>query len=459
MSDAGALSSKASPATDRIVVNQKGYSQSDLVVKLDKLGLMSSGSRIIKRINDAQAMRQSVVSGALDIYASDIGKIRFRLIDEQADRISVIDPASHHWARRLKLRPNRHQTWFQFWVQAISQLVLRQELVIYRKRRSRADLAPELIVLMHDEWMQATDMDRFYYDVSVNTSGRVAMTGLTSARVADNDVIHIVGRTINGHEGVSTLTIGSDTLGLNAMMADFQAALVKGGTRPTGVVSVPDGFEDDDAFDRFRRQIASAIKDAVEAGEPLVLANDAKFEKVGLDAAAADLTNAKTQLARDTARLFRMPGYKLGLMEDLNKSNMDIMEKAYVDDALVPVCEMVEQAFTAVLLTEDEQLAGIRFQFDREMLYDRDPVARSEKIENRFKAGLIFADEARRLLSLDPLPEGQNHRSLPVNTAMVMEDGRVQIFTSQTDPRPDANDVAPADPAAQGSQRGLRLVS
>lgn len=443
------------PSPDRVVVSPKSGPQSDLIARLDRAGVFVAGSKLIQRVSDAQAMRQTVVSAALDIVSSDIGKIPFRLVDEQPESVRVMLHTEHLWARKLKLRPNRHQTWVQFWAQAVAQFELRQECVIYRRRASRRDVSPDLVVLQYDEWIQATDRDRFFYDVSASTEGRVALLGFASGRVSSDDVIHVIGRTINGHEGVSTLAVGADAFGLTAMLQEFQAALVKGGTRPTGVVSLPGGFETDAQYERFREQINAAIKSATEAGQPLVLSEDAKFESIGLTADAADLVAAKQQLARDCARIFRMPGHKLGLTEDLNRANVEAMEKAYVDDKLVPICEFFEQAFSAALLTEDEQLNGLRFKFDRQALYARDPIAHAERVEQRFKAGLTFANEARRQIGMDPLPADQDHRSLPVNTAMVFADGRVQIFTSKTDPRDDANDTAPAATAT----RSLRLVA
>lgn len=431
-------------------VGKSGGPQSDLIMKLSSMGVFSAGSRIIQRVNDAQALRQSVVSGAVDIVANDVGKVRFRLIREQPHVIEIVAASDHDWARRLALRPNAHQTWVRFWMQAISQYAIRQEVVIYRRRRNRSDTAPALVVLQHSEWTQTTDGDQFFYDVSANTEGRVTMLGFASGRISSSDVIYFNGRSHNGHEGVSTLAIGADILGLSSMMMEFQAAIVKGGTRPTGFISLPGGFADDADFERFRKQVTATIKSAAEAGEPLVLSEDAKFESIGLDASAADLVNAKQQLARDTARLFRMPGHKLGLTEDLNRANLEAMEKAYVDDTLVPICEVVEQEMTASLLSEEEILSGLRFQFDREQLYDRDPAARRERIENQFKEGITFLNEARRDLGKEPVPEDQDHRRMPVNSGMVYRNGEVQILTHDKRDASDAGDTAPvASPEPQ----------
>jgi HK97 family phage portal protein len=432
------------------VIKSSSGPQSDLIVNLERRGLLEIGSRIITRVGEASAMRQSIVSGATDIIGQDIAKVRLQVIEEQNDAVADTG-LSHDWGRKLMLRPNAYQTWVRFWLQAVSTLALRQEVVILRRRKSRMDMTPDLVVLQHGEWMQAVNGSRFYYDVSASTEGRVAMIGFASGRVSSNDVIHIVARSFNGYEGVSTLAIGADTIGLNAMMQDFQAALVKGGTRPTGYIKVPGRFETEQQFLEFQKQIIAAMKAATKSGEPLVLGEGAEFTNIGLNASSADLTNAKAHLARDTARLFRMPPHKLGMTEDLNRSNLDVMEKAYVDDTLVPICEVIEQDLTAALLTEEEQIAGLKFRFNREQLYDRDPAARRERIENQFKEGITFLNEARRQLGQPPVPEDQDHRRLPVNAGMVYRDGKVQVLTHNARDPGAEGDTAPVDPAAEGA--------
>jgi len=433
-----------------VLIKGSSVPQSDLMLSLATKGILDLGSKIIARVSDAQAMRQSVVSGATDVIGQDIAKVRLQVIEEKADAVTDLG-AGHDWGRKLMLRPNRYQTWVRFWLQAVSTLALRQEVVILRRRRNRLDMVPDLVVLQHQEWIQTVNGDRFYYDVSATTEGRVAMIGFPSGRVQQSDVIHIVARSFNGYEGVSTLAIGSDTLGLSAMMQDFQAAIVKSGTRPTGFISVPGRFETEQQFLEFQKQIIAAMKAATQSGEPLVLGEGAEFENIGLTATSADLVNAKQQLARDTARLFRMPPHKIGLTEDLNRSNLEVMEKAYVDDTIVPICEIIEQDLTAALLSEEEQLVGVKFRFNREQLYDRDPAARRERIENQFKEGVTFLNETRRQLGLPPVPEEQDHRRMPVNSGMIYRDGKVQILTADKRDPAANGDAAPVDPSAEGA--------
>jgi HK97 family phage portal protein len=433
-------------------VGDPGWTQVDLLNWSEANGL-GGASKIIRRIGEFEAMRQSVFSGALDIIAQDIGKVRLNLIEETRASVTFYEPTSHPWARKLMLGPHRLQTWAGFWAHAIPELIKRQELLIYRRRRNRMDTAPDLIALNAREWTQNSDGKSFSYDVSVGTTGRSTVVGFPNATLTESEVIHIVMRSLNGYEGLSTLTIGNDVLGLNAMLVDFHAALVKGGTRPTGAIQV-EGKLDDDAFARLKSQIMQALSDAAQKGEPLILEQDSKWQTIAMDAAQTDLVKARDQLSLECARLFRMPPYKLGMTGDLNRANLEVMERAYVDDTLVPNCEAIEQALTRALLTEDEILRGVKFRFDREQLYDRDPQARNQRVEMQFKEGLISLNEGRSALGKPQVPSAQDFRRLPVNSGMIYaEDGRVQVLTHNARDANDGGDTAPVDPAASGEEK------
>lgn len=430
------------------------WTQLQLFERWGGLGLLQAGSAIIRRIGEAQALKQSVVTGATDVLSQDVGKVEFQLVSETRSEVRIIGPAEHPWARKLKLRPNRWQTWVRLWLQVISHLALHQEAFIYKRRASRIDTEPELIPLRRDQVTQTSDAQSFYYDVTASTTGEQTMLGFGSAHLSADDIVHIVARSRNGYEGLSTLSVGSDVLGLNAMMIDFQAALAKSGVRPAGIIMVPE-LMDDQAFERLKAQISAQMDAAAQSGKPLVLEQDAKWQNISLDAKQTDLVKARQQVSQEVTRLLRMPAHKVGMFEDNAKySNLETLEKAYVDDTVVPICEVVEQEFSAAFLSEQERLSGLCFRFNREQLYERDPAARRERIEKQFAEGLLYLNEARAALAKPPVADDQDHRRLPVNSAMVFRDGRVQIFTSKTDPRGDANDTAPAD----APKKGLRLV-
>lgn len=443
MSSSVAIKDTSVPNTFVKSVSEPGWTALQLYDQWGAAGLLAAGSQVIRRISEYQAMRQSVCMSALDVLGQDIGKVRLNLIQDTRDQVVTLTHADHPWAKRLMLKPNRWQTWAQFWLHLVPRYAMKQEALIYKRLNSRFDTEPMLVPVTAQETTNADPDGRFFFDVSASTVGEQAMLGFGSARLSESDVIRLVGRTINGYQGLSTSVVGADVFGLNAMLIDFHAALVKGGTRPTGVVTIK-GEMTDEQFERVKTQINEHLTRATNEGKPLIFEQGAEWKTISMDATATDLVKAKTQMALEAARLFRMPPHKVGLHESVKYDNMETLEKAYVDDTLVPICEVVEQAMTHSLLSEQEILAGLTFRFDREQLYDRDPAARRERIEKQFAAGLLFVNEARAQLGKPALPPEQDHRLIPVNQAVVFRDGTMRVLTAE---RKDPNAADPPEPA------------
>lgn len=408
---------------------------------------MALGSSIIKRIDEFAALRQSVVTSALDVLSQDVSKATLSLVLETKTEVRRLEVGEHPLATKLMLEPNPFQTWMGFWMQVIPHLALRQEAFIYPRRRNMADMAPDLVAIHPTMVTQNASQTDFIYDCTAESAGDAVMLGFNSARLTRDSLIHIIGRTRNGFEGLSSLIVGSDVLGLNAMMVEFQAAIAKGGVRPSGTITVPEVMNDE-AFNRLKAQILKAMQQATANGEPLVLEQGAEWRSLGADAETADLVKARQQLAQEVARLFRMPPHKVGLHESVKYDNMETLEKGYVDDTVVPMCVLIEQCLDRALLTETERLKGIGFRFDREELYDRDPAARRERIEKQFAAGLLWLNEARALLGKPPVPADQDHRVLPVNSAIIYRSGEIKVLAVQKqDPATDAPPAPAKSPA------------
>lgn len=428
---------------------EPGWTQLELLTSMVK----RTGSSLIRRIDEWQAMRQSVVTSALDVLAQDVAKASFGLVQEGANEVKKLGVGDHPLVARLKLEPNPHQTWMGFWMQVIPQLALHQEAFIYQRRRTMADMDPDLVAI-HPDWVNQNAMPWGYiYDCAAESTGAEVMLGFLSARLTDADLIHIVGRSRNGFEGLSTIAVGQDVLGLNAMMVDFQAAIAKAGVKPTGLIQVPE-LMDDKAFERLKSQILKALNAAVSTGEPLILEQNASWKDLGANAEQADLVKARQLLAQEVARLFRMPPHKVGLLDSVKYENLDTMEKNYVDDTVVPVCELIEQAMSKALLSVPDRLKGITFRFDREELYDRDPAARRERIEKQFGAGLLWLNEARAMLGKPPVEGHLDHRVLPANSVMIFRDGRVQTLAGQ---KPDPTSEQPVPAPSKGLDPAMLL--
>ena len=394
----------------------------------DLTNWMGIGGALIDRINVTQAMMQSALSAGLDVLSQDIAKNALGLYRGDPDTAELLDYRAHPWARRLSLDPNDYHRWTEVWAMTVTHLALHQNAYIIKRRRTIGDQFPELIPVPPDQVTVQSYDGRFAYDVSATNEGQAAIFGFRSQRLLADDVIHIRFRQWNGVDGLSTLLIGADVLGLNKMLVEFQAALTRSGVRPNSAIQVPVGLKDED-FERLRMQATQAFKDAAMKGTPLILEQGATIQKLSFNAAEMDLVRARLQLHQEVARLLRMPPHKIGLLESVKAENLQQIEQAYVDDTLIPIAVAVESALNSALLTERERLSGLRFMFDRFGLYNRDPGARQQTVIDSYKAGVITRGQASHRLGFGKVAPALDTYAIPVNTTIQGRDGALTFVT------------------------------
>jgi HK97 family phage portal protein len=406
--------------------------------------LMGIGQATIARVSEAQALCQSAMMSAVDVISQDISKTTLRLYRGRGDNQVEIRHDQHPWARKLALQPNRHHQWRDFSAMAVTHLATSQNAYILRRPRNIADTEPDLVPISSRNVTLNAYAGEFFYDIIAGDEGQAALLGFYSAKFGEDRIIHAKMRHWDGYKGLSTFLTGANVLGLNQLLMDFQAALTKSGTRPGAVITVPESLTDE-AFVRLKADITEAYERASGSHKPFLLEQGAKMEKVSFDATEMDLVKARTQIHQEVARLFRMPPYKIGLLESIKAENLAQMEQAYTDDTLIPLCRSLEASLTAALLSEEERLADYRIEYDRHELYNRDPATAAQRVIEAYTKGIITRGQATTRLGYGPVSLDLNTYSLPVNTAILHSDGRVEFVTPNAVPAA-ASSQEPQDP-------------
>lgn len=398
--------------------------------------ILGIGSAINRRISEFGALKQGSVTAATDVLAQDTSKGRLRLKQLTPKGDLVVAPDAHPLAHKLALDPNPFMSWADVVENVVRHLALHQNGYLFKKRRSLIDTNPDLVPIHPQHVTKQTNGQRFYYNVSGVPLGVATMLGWQHDDVLQDDMIHIIGRGYDGVQGLSTLALGADILGLNSLLVEFQSKMVAAGMKPPGYITIEGNIEDDAQFARFKSEMESIWKDSVGKGIPMLLEGAAKFESIALDAAKTDLTKSRQQVRQEVAALFRVPSYKIGADESQKYDNKHAAEQTYVDDTIVPLAMKVETALSRGLLTEAERLAGYHLEIDRDDLYDRDRQQASERTVKQFAEGIISRGQACAALNLPPVEEHLDTYRLPANSAVLSKDGTITPVSA----KPSANE-------------------
>jgi HK97 family phage portal protein len=377
------------------------------------LGSVATASGLL--VSQATSMSVSAVYAAVTTLAHDIARCTPSLgsLNEDGSRDLVLD---HPVAKLLK-RPNRIQTWFEFMRDLIIGFMLRGNgyAVILRDGRGRP---AELLLLNPDAVMilEAVDGSIFY---QVNRLGlfQIQMLSNTPLCIPAEDVLHLRGPSFNMLVGASTIGLARDSIGLAMAQSQQQSRWMGNGAKPSVILetartlSVPEATRLKESWNEYSAGIQNVGKTAVlEFG---VTAKAMALTSVDLQ--FIDQTNLTIQ---DIARFFNVPTRKL-MQPDTSRGSTIIMEEqAYVNSAISPKLEMIEQKF---MVSFDLDKEGLTLDLNEDSLLRADPLTRYNLGRIGKLSGLITTNEWRRGERLKPDPNG-NVIMQPVNMAALGSD-------------------------------------
>ncbi|GJD59610.1 hypothetical protein MTDSW087_05698 [Methylobacterium dankookense] len=423
---------------------------------MDLLGVQGAQFR---EISIGEALQQAAVTVCLDVMAQDTGKAPIRLrkrTRSPAGHIGsqVMLPEEHPVAALLWLRPNKWMTWPELVEMTVFHLGLVNNAYWIPRKTLGGDVLSLVPILpgrcRKDAW---PDQREFCYRVSVaGVVDRVLMDADRDFILFEDEICHFATRRLNGVTGASTLFLAQRTLALNAALQEFQNRLFTRGDMPRGVFELPEGRElTQEQFDRVVDSFKAALRAVREEDAPIVVEGGAKWQRMAMTAMEAGVNESWDRAVSETARMFRIPPYKLQHYANVKYENMDSMAQFYADESLIPRARVIEERLTFALLTEREIMQGLYIEFDREALYITDIKSRTERATKLFEKGIITKNRALEMVGENPAEFGDVYM-MPANTFLISTSNEV-IVTNQaakgdgSQPK-DETDGDPAAPAA-----------
>jgi HK97 family phage portal protein len=385
------------------------------------------------------ALKQPEIAACVDVISQDIAKAGIQLRRRlKGGGEQIVHPTDHPIARFLALEPNQYHTWFEFTQMMVSHMVLVQNAFILKETDRKGKLlalypiTPGYTTVLVDE----KDGD-LYYRVTAGTNFQRAMLKGVSTTLRSDQMIHIRSRMWDGLFGLSSLSLGSESMALAKSVTDYQKNLYQNFGQTRGVFQTEQAFSGktgDEAFVRLKKQLTERMRKVREEAAPVLLEAGLKFSSVSMNANDAEVSKARASTILDTARRFRVPPHKIMYVDGMKYENLDAMEKQYVGDTLWPTCQAIESQLSKTLLTENERLEYY-FWIDRDALQMSDPKSFLEETKMLMHNSLATIDQARARHNLNPLENSQGEmRMIPVNMALIDKEGKITVLSSNAKP-------------------------
>jgi HK97 family phage portal protein len=337
----------------------------------------------------------SAVFSCVTVIASDIAKLRLKLVVEDGNGICADAPGnSPFWA--VLRKPNHYQNR----IKAIEQWVVSKLLfgnAYMLKQRDGRGIVVEYYVLNPQRVKPlVTESGDIYYELAADHLSGLAGTVTVPASEIIHDMMVSIWHPL---VGVSPITACAVTATMGNRIQANSTTFFDNMSRPSGALTAPGAISD---------ELAARLKTAWEEnfsgkkiGRLAVLGDGLKYEAMTIPAQEAQLIEQLRWTVEDVARCFHVPLYKIGGPVPPG-SSIESLNQGYYSDCLQSLIESME-------LCLDEGLAlppSYYTEFDLDGLLRMDTAAMVAAEKDAVGAGIKSPNESRRRMNLPPVDGG-----------------------------------------------------
>lgn len=355
---------------------------------LEALSPLSYGNADITYLN---VLGIPAVSRCLKLIGQTISSLPINIIGKNENGIYKLE--NHPMLDALK-EPNAFSAQGDFFESCIVHLLLRGNCVIKIDRNADRSVKNFYILDPDEVAIEVTQKRNLVYKNNYET-------------IRDYDIIHFKDHTLDGIVGLDKLKLHNNLWKLALENITYAVKYYSNGAKPSGVLKTAEVLSD---------QAYKRLKDSWESryggenkGKTAILEGGMTYESIGANPQEAAFENTTNLVQQQIAQVFGVPAYLLGDMSKMTFNNTEQLAIQYVKYTILPVVETIAQELSRKLLTEEEKLDGLKFDFDFNSLLKADTTNRAEYLSKLINAGVLSINDARRIENLPDIEGGDNH--------------------------------------------------
>lgn len=348
-------------------------------------------------------LAHSTVFRCISLIASDVAKMRLRLVAQDADGIwSETDSPAYSPVLR---KPNRWQNRIQFITNWMESKLIRGNAYVLKERDNRG-VVVRLYVLAPDRVKPlVADDGSVFYELQQDTLSGLPQNAVT---VPASEIIHDRWNTLfHPLVGLSPIFAAGLAATQGLAIQNNSARFFTNGSQPGGVLTAPGAISDETAARLKAHWDANYTGQNV--GKVAVLGDGLHYEPMAVKATDAQLIEQLKWSAETVCSVFGVPAYKVGVGTAPAYNNVEALNQAYYTDCLQIHVESVE-------LCLDEGLGigvGVKVEgrtygteFDLDDLLRMDTATQVKTLSEATRGMLMKPDEARRKLGFGKVDGG-----------------------------------------------------
>lgn len=283
-------------------------------------------------VNQVTALKVSTVLACVSIRAEDVAKLPVHVYRRMANGGKVI--ADDHPLERVLQRPNEDQTTFEFMEQMQVSMLLRGNAyaVILRDGRGRPT---SLIPVNPDRvWIYEAPGGEVFYQVARRGMHETALLKSEPLMIPAEDILHVRWMALdNLLYGASRIGLARETIGLGLSQQELAGRLSANSTNLGGVLTTDQRLTPE-AAKRLAEDWKNRQGGLRNAGSTAVLEQGLKWQPLGMTARDAELIASRVFTVQETARLYRMPMHKIGVVDRGLGASMEQLDQDYMNNVV-----------------------------------------------------------------------------------------------------------------------------
>lgn len=382
-----------------------------LISTLDEIGRALSGGRSTasgKAVDPDGALQVAAVYACVRIISGAVATLPIHIkkrIDERTREDASDDPV---WSL-LRRKPNKWQTPSQFRRMMQAHLLLRGNAYALKIKSALGDKRTVDLVPLHPDRVKVEQNDdlSLKYTFTKKNGGQV--------EYSQDDIMHLVGLTLDGIVGVSVITYARETIGLALAQEDHGAASFRRGLRTSVVLKHP-GRLGKEGLEFLKATLAEYRSGGEYEDKALILEEGMATEKLSMTAEDAQWIESRKFSRTDIAMFFGVPPHMIGDTEKSTSWGTGIEQQSIgfttytLEDWLTTWEETINRDLIPAAKTD------LYAKFNRAAIVKGDIAARWEAYVKALQWGVMNSNEVRALEDMNPRDGGDKYYD-PPNTA------------------------------------------
>lgn len=346
-------------------------------------------------MNETSAMRLSAVARCVNVIGDSMGCMPLEPYSFTSN--TYIVNRDHYSYVMLNREPSPLYSRFIFIKTLVTHMLLHGNAYALIIRDPKGD--PIKLQIVHPSFVVV-------YVNDMTGEVKYKVTGM-KGYVDKSNLLHFINYTTNGITGISTISYGSQVLGIASAADSAAKGFYASGAKLSAIISLPGVSrpgQADAIKDKFRKAF-SPFENGGEAGGIAVLDGSATFNPVSVNPKDAQLLEVRTFTIQEIARLFGVSPTVLFDTTAATFNNVQSYQDAFITTTMMPLAEKMEGEFNRKLYRPSER-AKTEVRFNPDAIYRADWDQKANFYTKSIQNGTLTINEVRRKEGLPPVEGG-----------------------------------------------------